>query len=217
MKILVTSSVVLFLLGCQPDHGGQPLEVVDRPADVGEWWEFDQTTEERFAIQRRHYDQMVSGMGGANPPPPSSAGATPVGVRQPKLPCRSPDLEHARQLARQGTSRFAFAGLTTTGGLSIDLSQLSGDGGGLLQNANRWRRQFGLAPISELPPNLPVVTVLGQQVSVVEVQGTFKGRELWNCHGQSRHVGHGHSPSGPLPQFEYRPSSVSAQGVRPRL
>ncbi|HJM63201.1 MAG: hypothetical protein CMN05_00700 [Roseibacillus sp.] len=46
--------------------------------------------------------------------------------------------------------------------------------GSLWQNVNRWRRQFGLEPISETDVNsLPRATALGVELALVEEKGTY--------------------------------------------
>ena len=58
------------------------------------------------------------------------------------------------------------------------ITRLGGDGGGLLPNLNRWRGQFGEKPLSadELAA-LERVTMLGQEVAVLEVGGDFTGMD----------------------------------------
>ena len=51
---------------------------------------------------------------------------------------------------------------------------ISETGGDLAQNINRWRRQFGLDPITVLEVNsLPRVLALGAELALVEVKGTY--------------------------------------------
>ena len=51
---------------------------------------------------------------------------------------------------------------------------LSGDGGGVAANVNRWRRQMGAESLSpEEIGSLPTITVLGQPCPVVELSGVF--------------------------------------------
>ena len=56
----------------------------------------------------------------------------------------------------------------------ITVSSLPGDGGGLLANVNRWRRQLGLAPFTEsdLGSNSTGIPVQGRSAVVVEFTGT---------------------------------------------
>jgi hypothetical protein len=56
------------------------------------------------------------------------------------------------------------------------VSLLGGDGGGLLPNINRWRRQMGADEISEAAlADLPGVAMCGAQGVVVEFKGRFEG------------------------------------------
>jgi hypothetical protein len=55
---------------------------------------------------------------------------------------------------------------------------LSGDGGGLASNVNRWRDQAGLERISEeAVADLPKVEVLGSPATLVEAVGSFQGMD----------------------------------------
>ncbi len=57
----------------------------------------------------------------------------------------------------------------------VNVSQLAGEGGGLLANVNRWRRQLGLPPLAqeeELPNLVSALTVPGGQAQVVDFNGT---------------------------------------------
>ncbi|NOT30671.1 MAG: hypothetical protein HOP15_09525 [Planctomycetes bacterium] len=56
------------------------------------------------------------------------------------------------------------------------LSFLGGSAGGLEANVNRWRTQFGAAPLSvDEVAALPRVTLLGRQGTLVEAAGSFTG------------------------------------------
>jgi hypothetical protein len=56
---------------------------------------------------------------------------------------------------------------------AVNVSQLDGDGGGLMPNINRWRQQIGLAP-SEGDSQQPVSTLdlAGGKASLVDMTGT---------------------------------------------
>ena len=56
------------------------------------------------------------------------------------------------------------------------LTVLPGGGGGLTANINRWRDQMSLEPMDEAAiAELPVVSVLGEEGILVEMQGTYRG------------------------------------------
>jgi len=58
------------------------------------------------------------------------------------------------------------------------VTRLGGDGGGLVPNLNRWRNQFGEAPLTaEQLEALERVTMLGQPIPVLEVGGDFTGMD----------------------------------------
>jgi hypothetical protein len=70
-------------------------------------------------------------------------------------------------------AKFAIAG-TGDAKAEVNVSALAGEGGGLLANANRWRRQLGLTPFE--PADLTAATTTfdasGSQASVVDFTGT---------------------------------------------
>ncbi|HEX6885753.1 MAG TPA: hypothetical protein VF530_20435 [Planctomycetota bacterium] len=56
------------------------------------------------------------------------------------------------------------------------LSFLPGDGGGLVQNVNRWRAQLGAPELDAAAvAALPTHALLGRQAALVEAEGTFTG------------------------------------------
>lgn len=65
-----------------------------------------------------------------------------------------------------------------SGAAECYVTRLGGDGGGLVPNLNRWRNQFGEAPLTaEALEALERVTMLGQAVPVLEVGGDFTGMD----------------------------------------
>jgi hypothetical protein len=55
----------------------------------------------------------------------------------------------------------------------VNVSSLTGDGGGMLANINRWRGQLGQTPASEADiANLPTMDASGTKASIVEIAGT---------------------------------------------
>jgi hypothetical protein len=56
---------------------------------------------------------------------------------------------------------------------AVNVSSLTGDGGGLLANINRWRGQLGLAPMADAElSNLPIIDVPGGRATLVQFSGT---------------------------------------------
>jgi len=56
------------------------------------------------------------------------------------------------------------------------LTVLSGEGGGLLANVNRWRKQMGLEPTDEQTlASAPRATLLGEPALLVDLEGTWSG------------------------------------------
>lgn len=63
-----------------------------------------------------------------------------------------------------------------TDGVECYVTVLPGAAGGVLDNINRWRDQFGLAPQTQAEADaLATVQVLGKDAPVVELSGTFTG------------------------------------------
>ncbi len=53
------------------------------------------------------------------------------------------------------------------------MSQLAGDGGGLLANINRWRAQLGQTPLTEDDlAKLPTIDVSGTKATLADITGT---------------------------------------------
>jgi len=56
---------------------------------------------------------------------------------------------------------------------SVNVSSLAGDGGGLLPNVNRWRKQLGLDPVTDADlANLPTLDASGVKATLIELSGT---------------------------------------------
>ena len=56
---------------------------------------------------------------------------------------------------------------------TVNVSQLAGDGGGLLANVNRWRQQLGVTPITEADlAKLATIDAAGAKATLVEISGT---------------------------------------------
>lgn len=88
------------------------------------------------------------------------------------------------------------------GGAEVSVLSLGGDGGGLLMNINRWRRQLQLAPVeeSELNKITSTETLSGSQATLVDLSGGGKrmvavivpeGGQTWfyKCMGEPAAVG----------------------------
>ena len=55
---------------------------------------------------------------------------------------------------------------------AVNVSSLTGDGGGLLANVNRWRAQLGLEPVAETDlANLPTIEAAGGKATLIEYSG----------------------------------------------
>ena len=66
----------------------------------------------------------------------------------------------------------AFAVGEASNPARVTVTPLGGDGGGLLQNVNRWRSQVGLAPVNSLENQLQEkLTVNGQEAAMFDIAG----------------------------------------------
>ncbi len=78
----------------------------------------------------------------------------------------------AGPLAQFLVARFVIGG-SSAASAAVNVSQLSGDGGGLLANVNRWGQQLGQPPISEADAaKLPTLEVSGVKAVIADFTGT---------------------------------------------
>ena len=76
------------------------------------------------------------------------------------------------QLAQFLVAKFVISG-SGDAVAAVNVSQLSGDGGGLLPNLNRWRAQLGLPQVSEADlAKLPKIDASGVKATVADFTGT---------------------------------------------
>ena len=76
------------------------------------------------------------------------------------------------ELAQFLVARFVIQGAGDATA-TVNVSQLDGNGGGLLPNLNRWRNQLGQPPITEADAaKLPVIDAGGIQATVADFTGT---------------------------------------------
>tara|TARA_Y100000589_G_scaffold41498_3_gene34876 strand:+ start:2403 stop:2954 length:552 start_codon:yes stop_codon:yes gene_type:complete len=66
------------------------------------------------------------------------------------------------------------------GSVNISMTVLQGDGGGMIENVNRWRGQLGLEPVEgkDLEKMLKPVEALGSEARLVNLTGTSKRSQL---------------------------------------
>jgi hypothetical protein len=75
-------------------------------------------------------------------------------------------------LAQFLVAKYVIAGADGAAA-AVNVSSLTGDGGGLLANVNRWRAQLGLAPVAEADlANLPTIDASGGKATLIEFSGT---------------------------------------------
>jgi len=100
-----------------------------------------------------------------------SAGAAPAAAGS------TPDWTVPADWQPAPLSQFLLAKFAINSGnakAEVNVSQLAGEGGGLLANANRWRRQLGLAAVedADLAKLVTTFDAGGAQASVVDFTGT---------------------------------------------
>jgi hypothetical protein len=107
---------------------------------------------------------MDMSMGGSAPVAATEAGDKPTWT--------VPDGWQEGQLAQFLVAKYVIAGAGDAKA-EVNVSSLSGDGGGLLANINRWRAQLGVAPVTEADiANLPTIDAAGGKATVVDISGT---------------------------------------------
>jgi hypothetical protein len=105
----------------------------------------------------------LSGMSGV-PAAPADGGSTPTWT--------IPAGWQPGPLAQFLVAKYLIAGAGAAKA-EVNVSQLAGDGGGLLANVNRWRKQLNAAAISEADlAQIPTIEVAGGKATVVEFSGT---------------------------------------------
>ena len=87
------------------------------------------------------------------------------------------DLDRSRRLAGRPARTISGGKIChrRRGGAqaAVNVSSLAGDGGGLLPNVNRWRKQLGLAPVTDADlANLPTLDASGGKATLIELSGT---------------------------------------------
>ena len=83
-----------------------------------------------------------------------------------------PDGWQEGELAQFLIARYVIKG-SGAATATVNVSQLAGDGGGLLANVNRWRKQLGVAQITEADlAKLATMDVSGAKATLVEISGT---------------------------------------------
>lgn len=86
----------------------------------------------------------------AEAPKSVAAAASAGGPIETRLAQWTPPSTWAKEANASGFLTAAYNATNGSGGARITASNLSGEGGGLLNNINRWRGQVGLAPVASL-------------------------------------------------------------------
>ncbi len=76
----------------------------------------------------------------------------------------------------EGPAGMRKVNLSTGADTQCYLITLPGEGGGLVENLNRWRNEVGLAPIrAEEAAALPRIELLGEACPLLDVSGDYQG------------------------------------------
>lgn len=112
-----------------------------------------------------------------------SPAATPTaGVGKANMPMTTPAASYAWaapeswQALPATSTRMANFKVDADSDAECYLTVLSGTGGGMEANVNRWRAQLSLEPYTpDEISKLPTIEVLGQNAPLMEFEGTYKG------------------------------------------
>lgn len=115
----------------------------------------------------------AAGLPAGHPPIGPGAASAPTGDFDPsQLQWVAPDTW------KRAPDRQMRLATYTAGNSECVLSAFPGDVGGIEANLNRWRGQMGQPPLSKDEiAALPSLTVLGQEVKVLEVRGDYTGMD----------------------------------------
>lgn len=123
-------------------------------------------------LKTLNFDQMPA-------PTPASRQRPPGGGETSQsAPAEKPDWTVPAGWVEKAPGQFLLAKYQVTGDggatADVNISMSPGDGGGVLQNVNRWRGQLGLEPQAEaeLNKNLTPLEVAGGRAVLIELQGT---------------------------------------------
>lgn len=108
--------------------------------------------------------------------PANAAAASAGGSVEARLAQWTPPTTWAKEANASGFLTAAYSASNGSGGARITASNLTGEGGGLLNNINRWRGQVGLSPVASLDQQ--AMSKLGSAALVDLVDGDGKMRMM---------------------------------------
>jgi len=119
----------------------------------------------------------VVGSDGVHAPPSIGGSATGPNPHRPAAPLTFDVPDGWQRQPPTPGALVTFTAGAEAAATTITITALGGDGGGLLPNVNRWRRQLQLEPLEEdeLDAALQAVTVDGQAAHLVELLGPEDG------------------------------------------
>ena len=167
---------VLELEGTFSGMGGEPLENYAMIGVILLTPQFTVTVKmtgpkEKVAAERGRFDAFIASLGveGQTERPASDPGEDPNGAGE--LSYAMPEGWMA-----QAPKGMRIINLNATPNTQCYLITMPGAAGGLLANLNRWRGEVGYADFTQADAEaLPTVSVLGEEVYLLEVSGDYQG------------------------------------------
>jgi hypothetical protein len=102
---------------------------------------------------------------------PSASGAAPAGGIESRLARWTSPTTWTKEANASGFLTAAYIATNGNGGARITVSNLAGEGGGLLNNINRWRGQVGLAPVASLDQQATSAIGAATVVDLADAEG----------------------------------------------
>ena len=161
------------LLGALSQYQGEGVfvKMIGPEADIAEQIEtFD------IFLASLHFAEGEHNHGNAQPDPAPAPQPVAVGEHKPDADAAGGFAWRVPEGWTRGADRPMRLVTYTVGETECYVTVLSGDGGGVPLNLNRWLGQLGLPPLSEETlRNLPPLDVLGAPAPLLEAVGTYTG------------------------------------------
>ncbi len=152
VPVALTGAVILLLTGCGPTD--RQVEIPPGRVVEGAQPKLNRSDAERFGMRE-------------SAPSGAENGDSDTGALRWQAPEAWKELEK---------SQFRQANFEVPGGVACWLTILSGGGGGLLANINRWRVELGLEPVDQDAADaMPQRALLGGQATLLAADGGYRG------------------------------------------
>ena len=163
MRYRVLAIGVLLVAGCE--QGGGPVQKI---TEVREASARDTMPQKMSSAERLGFNVAGSAADHA----PTMAGAAAPSAEAPYVWTKPAGWEELAPTSMR-LANFLVGG---DAGAECYFSKLGGDGGGVVDNVNRWRSQIGLEAVSAAEvAALPKMSLLGGEALYVSLEGAFKG------------------------------------------